>query len=93
VCVCVSQASLADFHVPDYVAEDPLIKGMGVSRDDVVAALTSVGFTEDLLVSQPAVQPLHCWRGNTQAAAAAVSGTWQQYGQQLRHTGGVVMGM
>jgi len=43
------QASLADFHVPDYVAEDPLIKSMGVTRDQVVAALTSVGFTDDLL--------------------------------------------
>jgi hypothetical protein len=45
------QASLADLHVPDYVAEDPLIKGMGVTRDQVVEALQGVGFSDDLLVS------------------------------------------
>jgi hypothetical protein len=45
------QASLADYKVPDYVAEDPLIKVMGVTRDQVVAALQSVGFSDELLVS------------------------------------------
>jgi hypothetical protein len=44
------QASLADHRVPDYVAEDPLIKVMGVTREQVVEALQSVGFSEDLLV-------------------------------------------
>uniref|UniRef100_A0A383W2Z9 Elongation factor 3 n=1 Tax=Tetradesmus obliquus TaxID=3088 RepID=A0A383W2Z9_TETOB len=43
------QASLADHRVPDYVAEDPLIKVMGVTRDQVVEALLSVGFSDDLL--------------------------------------------
>jgi hypothetical protein len=38
--------------VPDYIAEDPLIKAMGVSKDQVVAALRNVGFTDDLLVSE-----------------------------------------
>jgi hypothetical protein len=46
------QASLADHRVPDYVAEDPLIKVMGVTRDQVVEALQSVGFSDDLLVSK-----------------------------------------
>jgi hypothetical protein len=45
------QASLADHRVPDYVAEDPLIKVMGVTREQVVEALQSVGFSDDLLVS------------------------------------------
>jgi hypothetical protein len=36
--------------VPDYIAEDPLIKAMGVTRDQVVEALRAVGFTDDLLV-------------------------------------------
>jgi hypothetical protein len=49
--VLLLQASLADFRVPDYVAEDPLIKVMGVTRDQVVTALQGVGFTDDLLVS------------------------------------------
>jgi hypothetical protein len=48
------QASLADHRVPDYVAEDPLIKVMGVTRDQVVEALQSVGFSDDLLVSEAA---------------------------------------
>jgi ATPase subunit of ABC transporter with duplicated ATPase domains len=43
------QASLADYRVPDYVAEDPAIKAMGVSRDQVVDALLRVGFGDDLL--------------------------------------------
>lgn len=52
LCLCLwLQASLADLHVPDYVAEDPLIKGMGVTRDQVVEALLGVGFSDDLLVS------------------------------------------
>jgi hypothetical protein len=37
--------------VPDYIAEDPLIKAMGVTRDQVVDALRAVSFTDDLLVS------------------------------------------
>lgn len=45
------QASLANLRVPDYIAEDPLIKAMGVTKDQVVAALKNVGFTDDLLVS------------------------------------------
>jgi hypothetical protein len=45
-----TQASLADLRVPDYIAEDPLIKAMGVTRDQVVEALKAVGFTDDLLV-------------------------------------------
>lgn len=45
-----AQASLADYKVPDYVAEDPLIKVMGVTRDQVVTALQSVGFSDELLV-------------------------------------------
>jgi hypothetical protein len=36
--------------VPDYIAEDPLIQAMGVTKDQVVAALQKVGFTDDLLV-------------------------------------------
>jgi hypothetical protein len=36
--------------VPDYVACDPLISGMGVSKEQVVSALQAVGFTDDLLV-------------------------------------------
>lgn len=50
-CLLLLQASLADLRVPDYVAEDPLIKVMGVTRDQVVEALQEVGFTDDLLVS------------------------------------------
>lgn len=48
--VLPAQASLADLRVPDYIAEDPLIKAMGVTRDQVVEALRAVGFTDDLLV-------------------------------------------
>jgi len=46
----VHQASLSNLRVPDYIAADPLIKAMGVSRDQVVEALRKVGFTDDLLV-------------------------------------------
>lgn len=59
ICPPPLQASLADHKVPDYVAEDPLIKGMGVTRDQVVEALASVGFSEDLLVRREGV----LWRG------------------------------
>jgi hypothetical protein len=38
--------------VPDYVAEDPLIKVMGVTREQVVEALQAVGFSDDLLVRE-----------------------------------------
>lgn len=48
--VCLRQASLADFTVVDYVAEDPLIKGMGVTKDQVAEGLKSVGFSDELRV-------------------------------------------
>lgn len=42
------QASLADLCVVDYVAEDPLIKVMNVTKDQVATALAEVGFTDEL---------------------------------------------
>ena len=49
-CCCI-QASLADLCVVDYVAEDPLIKVMNVTKDQVATALAGVGFTDELRVS------------------------------------------
>jgi hypothetical protein len=50
VLLLLLQASLSSLRVPDYIAEDPLIQAMGVTKDQVVAALQKVGFTDDLLV-------------------------------------------
>jgi hypothetical protein len=43
------QASLADLSVVDYVAADPEIQKTGKNKDDVVAALRSVSFDDEMM--------------------------------------------
>lgn len=45
----LSQASLADLSVVDYVAADPEIQKTGKDRDAVVQALLSTDFSEEMM--------------------------------------------